>query len=319
MTKEIKKYEKNKKNTPFLDKLAVYDARDGENRGINTRESLRKRAKAKVFTNIYTKRLASLKSGLQKSYNNTVYGCCNVLEQHEDKIVGKYCNNRWCVVCNRIRTAKLINGYFSPLMKLSDRRFLTLTVKNVDSFELRFTIRKMIKNFEKVNRSLRDKNIHIMGVRKLECTYNPVKNTYHPHFHLVLSGKHVAHAVIEKWLSIYVDAIRYAQDDRPADENSVIEMFKYFSKIVTKHFVYIEALDVIFNAMYQLKVYYPIGIQKVSEDVKELRSEIIADLERREVFWTWLDNDWIQHETGECLTGYVLDEKTKELYTKMLR
>ena len=97
-----------------------------------TLETLARRAKAKFFTNAYTVRLAMLKSPLQKSYNNTIFGCSALLYQTGKTITTHYCNNRWCVVCNRIRTAKMINGYKKPLSELKEKYFVTLTIPNVD-------------------------------------------------------------------------------------------------------------------------------------------------------------------------------------------
>ena len=73
--------------------------------------TLVKRAKAKFLTNGLSFPLIDLNSPLKKSYWLT-WHCTSVLLQEGQKITSRYCNNRWCIVCNRIRTAKLINGYF---------------------------------------------------------------------------------------------------------------------------------------------------------------------------------------------------------------
>jgi len=63
-------------------------------------------------------------------------------------------------------------------------------------------------------------------------------------------------------LDNYPDADRSAQDIRPSDDNSMIELFKYTTKIITgkditrkgnavELNVNPEALDVIFRAMYK--------------------------------------------------------------------
>ena len=93
-----------------------------------------------------------------------------------------------------------------------------------------------------------------------------------------------------------------------------MELFKYFTKIVTKQQIYLKPLDVIFSAMRGMRVFQPMGIKKdVSEDIKELQSERYADLESREVEWTWLDTDWIDRTTGETLTGYTPSETFQRL------
>lgn len=279
-------------------------------------ETLVKRAKAKYFTNSYTKRLASLKSPLQKSYNNTIYGCSNSLIQTQQKITTRYCGNRWCVVCNRIRTAKQINGYKKQLDELENTCFVTLTIPNVCNDILRQSIKEMTHQFQLILKEFRKDKVKVIGLRKLECTYNPIRNDFHPHFHLLVSGKHIAEQIVLDWLKRYPTANRKAQDIRKADNGSVMELFKYFSKIITNKSIHVNALDTIFQAMRGLRVYQPIGIKKVSEEIEEIDSQIYEELEKAEKVWDWIDIDWIDTNTGECLTGYTPDDRIKQLVEK---
>jgi hypothetical protein len=274
---------------------------------------LTKRAKAKYFTNAYTRPLAALKSPLQKSYNNTTYGCSNELKQSENTLTGNYCNNRWCVVCNRIRTAKMINGYKEPLDNLKDKYFVTLTIPNVPENQLKESIQGMIYNFQKIRKCFHKHKIPFVGLRKLECTYNPRRNDFHPHFHILVDGKQAAERLISEWLQRYTQAKRISQDLRKADEGAILEMFKYFSKIVTNKVVYVAALDTIFQAMYKLRVYQPFGIRKVSEDIENIDSQVIKDLKTQETVWNWIENDWVDMNSGELLTGYTPDKLMKTI------
>ena len=122
-----------------LDKLAQLRRKGSQKMPAVTLERLQKRAKAKWFTMSYINDLIDLNSPLKKSYTNTIY-CCQTLHQKEDRLVSKYCNNRWCLVCNRIRIGKAINGYMPELMKLEDPQFLTLTIPNVKRYQLRLAI-----------------------------------------------------------------------------------------------------------------------------------------------------------------------------------
>lgn len=292
-------------SAPLLDKLA---------QPSGFRIVLGKKARAKYLTNAYTYRLSGLNSDLKKSYQNTYYYCVNILEQKDGKITGHYCNNRWCIVCNRIRTAKLINGYKQQLDELTEKYFVTLTVPSVQGSDLRDSIKQMIKIFICIKKSYQNKNKSIIGIRKLECTYNPKTGLYHPHFHIIASGGGVVHQLVTDWLKHYPEANEYAQDIKPADDNSVMELFKYFSKIITNKTIYVKALDTIFQAMYGLRVYQAFGIKKnVSEDIKELQAEIYKDLEKRECLWTWLENDWVDPDTGELLTNYEPNDQIKKI------
>lgn len=265
---------------------------------------LAKRAKAKYFTNAFAVPLSQLKSPLQKSYNNTIFGCSNTLIQQGQTLTSTYCNNRWCIVCNRIRTAKMINAYTPALKKLECKHFVTLTIPNVGGKELRKSIEEMTRNFQNTVKFMRKKKVEIIGLRKLECTYNPSSDSYHPHFHLIVDSRFSAETLVKEWLNRYPKARKVAQDFRPADDSTTMEMFKYFTKITTNHVVYVKALDIIFQAMRNLRVYQPFGIEKVSEDIDDIESQLIENLKIAEATWSWIECDWINLETGECLTNY---------------
>jgi len=309
---------------PLLDKLAQLWTNTISNDAINTRQNLARRAKAKYFTQAYTKQLAQLKSTLQKSYNNTIYGCSNTLIQEGKKITSRYCNNRWCVVCNRIRTAKLILGYKDELKKIPDLYFCTLTIPNVSAYMLKETIEKMIKTFGKIIETLNtrkkragDKN-KLKGLRKIECTFNDVAITFHPHIHFLIEGYQNAVDFKTEWLKHYPDALPFLQDIKKADEGTFIELFKYYTKIMSNKTMYIEALDVIFQAMRGKRVYQPFGLKKcISEDIDAINAQI-TDLEEAEKIWMWEENDWVDY-TGERLTNYVPDETMNELVNKNIK
>jgi len=158
-----------------------------------------------------------------------------------------------------------------------------------------------------MQKALSKQKCAIIGIRKLECTYNPVTDDFHPHLHFIVSGYQNAVKMREMWLKRNVTAGIKAQDIRKANEDSIMELFKYFSKIVTKEHIYIKALDTIMRAMYGLRTFQPMGVKKakiVTEDIEELQSQIYSDLEQRETHWSWIESDWIDRSTGETLTGY---------------
>ncbi|KKM22125.1 hypothetical protein LCGC14_1628470, partial [marine sediment metagenome] len=104
----------------------------------------------------------------------------------------------------------------------------------------------------------------------------------------------VARDIVTEWLKRYPTAIDKAQDIRPADENSIMELFKYFTKIFMKGALYYEPLDTIFRAIYGLLTFQGMGVKKdISEDIEELQAEIYKDLEAREAIWTWIATDWM--------------------------
>jgi plasmid rolling circle replication initiator protein Rep len=188
-----------------------------------------------------------------------------------------------------------------------------LTIPNVPENQLKESIQGMIYNFQKIRKCFHKHKIPFVGLRKLECTYNPRRNDFHPHFHILVDGKQAAERLISEWLQRYTQAKRISQDLRKADEGAILEMFKYFSKIVTNKVVYVAALDTIFQAMYKLRVYQPFGIRKVSEDIENIDSQVIKDLKTQETVWNWIENDWVDMNSGELLTGYTPDKLMKTI------
>jgi plasmid rolling circle replication initiator protein Rep len=155
-----------------------------------TRESYRKRAKAKFSQNRLLQALVKLDSPLKRQYEDTQF-CSWTLIQNGNTLTAKYCKQRWCRVCNRIRTGKLISGYENALNKMSDPQFLTLTIPNVSAENLRETMQKMILDIRRIQDLRRKKKQPLIkAIRKLECTYNVDNNTYHPHFHFIVCRFH---------------------------------------------------------------------------------------------------------------------------------
>lgn len=289
--------------------------------------ALAKRARSKFYGRALATQLTVLRSPLEKSYRNSIY-CASVLEQNGEKFTGRYCNARWCPVCNRIRTAKMIRGYAPQLALLEDAQFVTLTVPNVPAPDLKGTIEGMIKTAQRVQDAIKKRHQRkrqswqLVGLRKLECTYNPVANTYHPHFHYLIQGADAARVLVADWLSALPAASFKAQDRRRAHEGASMELFKYFSKFVTegadgRRVTDTKALDVIFQAMQGKRVFQPIGIRKVPEDIQELQA-VESDLPAGFGYWVWFDNDWANVETGEVLTGYIPSQAIQDLVNNIL-
>lgn len=278
-----------------------------------------KRAKVKFTQQKLLRALVKLGSPLAKKYDATLF-CSSVLEQDGNKLRSRFCNNRWCNICNRIRTAKLIKGYGAAIDSMLDPRFVTLTVPNVPATELRAEIRRMISEFRKIQELRRKhKKPLIRGIRKLEVTYNPDLQNFHPHFHFIVEGEAAADELIEAWLDRNTTADKRGQDQREA--KNPIELFKYFAKLTSKsksdtiiiksgkmvriEYSYPEALDLVFQAIEGTRIIQPIGgIKYIKEDIEDLETVVVEDLEPEEALWIYQDRDWVNVYTGELLTGY---------------
>ena len=271
-------------------------------------KNLQKRARSKWYTTAISGRLLYLNSELHKYYQSAFY-CSHILKQESKKITTKYCDTRICHVCNRIRTAKLMNGYVQQLLALGSLQFVTLTVPNCYDTELHNTVDSIIKSFSNIVRVIRErKKIPVNGIRKLEITYNYHSNTYHPHIH-VLVDRNAGDLIVTEWLKRYPNAKRKAQDIRNADKGSLNEMFKYTTKIVTKSKgkidVYIPALDRILISLKGRRCFQHFGkIKKVEEEITDLESVEYEDIPEYEfIEWVWDDCDWVNG--SKTLTGYI--------------
>jgi plasmid rolling circle replication initiator protein Rep len=283
----------------------------------NCQSKFQRKAKSKAISNAVVFQLVDVpNSPLTKSYWQT-YHCNNVILQDGEKVSSRYCNQRWCIVCNRVRTAKMINGYSQPLSELSDPHFVTLTIPNVPGKKLKGAIEGMIESFTRIRKNI-DKTYDkkIKGLRKTECTYNSFRDDYHPHFHLIVDGKDTANKLVDLWLNQYPKADIKAQDVRKANDDTMLELFKYFTKVVNKDKFYPEPMDRIFRAMYKKRVFQPLGIKKeVSEDIEEIQSQEIDFKPFQIESWIYEPEsfDWVSAD-GETFTDYTpTDDELKYL------
>ena len=294
----------------------------GEKSGKKT--NLRRRAMSKYVSNALAGKLAALDSPLKKSYLNS-FNCSSFMLQDGNTITSKYCNGRWCLTCNRIRTAKMMNGYMEALEKMQDKHFVTLTIKNCNYDELRDTMKRMYRAIRTIKKYLDKRGIKLQGLRKLECTYNDNRfsksfDTYHPHFHFIVDKAFDAEALRFQWLKNIPEAGMDGQNVKPCDIRTIKELFKYSTKLVTKsnkvgNVINPVPLDIIYQSMYGLRTFQPMGVLrkiKVTEDVEELQSQVYEELNGEKslivnenfIVWHWAGEDWLDYQTGELLTGH---------------
>lgn len=273
-------------------------------------EKLLKKARAKYYTKTITEALLQLSdSPLYNQYENAA-SCCDRLMQKGNKFAPKwYCNTRICHVCNRIRTGKAINGYVNQFMKLDGLNFVTLTLPNVPDFLLKRTIKKMIKECTNIIRVLNEKQkLGISGIRKIETTYNEMRNDYHPHLHILID-KNAGEILRDEWLNRHPKAnIKGQNVQKYIDANTFKELFKYTTKFESKeNEIYVNALDIIFQSMYKVRTFQPFGkIKKQTEDISEMDlTSVIENVESRDIDWIWSSNDtdWVNSQIVESDKG----------------
>jgi hypothetical protein len=300
-------------------------------RAADAGEQLTRRARAKLQTEAILGGLIALGNStpLHASYRRTLE-CAAALVQDEGKITGKYCGNRWCAVCNRVRTAKLRQAY-APTLAGWDCWFVTLTLPNVAGAQLHGEVRKLTKAVRLIaDRIRRRDKLRFAAVRKVEVTFNAERRDYHPHLHFVVDGEAAARVLVQRWLDYHPAANAGAQDVRRADPETVMrELFKYLTKQTiqtdraTRRITSYPArvLDTIYRATRGLRTIQPMGF-KVAKAVEEVTdADAALELDQSTAarlgyaYWEWQPSltDWVDRSTGELLTGYTPSRSMSEI------
>ena len=324
----------NGQESPILDTLAVLDKNPSRFSSESLAATATKAAAAKFISGPLAVSLAELRSSLEKSYRNTWY-CGHIREQAGGKIrTTSRCGNRWCISCNRIRTAKAINRYAPIVDTWEAPYFVTLTLPTVTAEELLPTLHgdstepsaidlridAARETHRTVKRHMKKRGKEFFAIRKLECTARP-DGRYHPHFHFIVNSKESAERLRAEWLRRHSFADPSAQHIRPADEGSNVELFKYATKILSdgKTPIPPERLDVIYRSLRNRNTWQRIGFEVSGEDGSEevLRSEAGKAWKRVEeaIDWTWQQEvgDWVDMATGEQLADHDPSESLRSL------
>ena len=155
-----------------------------------------------------------------------------------------FCKVRLCPMCAWRRSLKIF-GQVSKVMDQVEENynyryiFLTLTVKNCYSEDLKDTLDLMTESFSKLSRRKVFKKAIKGYFRSLEITYNKEEDTYHPHFHLILAvNKNYftddkTYLSQAKWTTIWKESLQV--DYTPVvDVRRVKSKDKNFSKVIAE-------------------------------------------------------------------------------------
>lgn len=308
----------------------------GNGSDLSNTKALQGRAKRKTITQKMMLSLMDVakekgEQEKQNAYWNTYY-CQSRIITAEGKLYGNYCKNRFCTLCCSIRKAEIINKYLPTIKEWEEPYFVTLTVKACKADKLKLYMSKVLQGFSIIRekhkkRYQRGNGIKLVGVKSLECNFNPLKKTYNPHLHLIVANKEIGELIIKEWLSIWTNkktninshTNRKAQDIRKVFdvETNLIEIIKYGSKIFTEPDnykkgkentncqIYISALDNILTAMKGKRIFERFGfnIEKQPKTAtKELK--ILTNYEE----WDFNANkaNWENVTNQKQLTDYKL-------------
>lgn len=201
-------------------------------------------------------------SPLHSSYKKSTL-CGSMIEiVQENGVVIKYmhlCRCKWCPRCARIRTAELINAYV-PIIKTWDGLFMvSLTVKNINPYDLKDKLSEMQKRFRNIVRTMHNRlaTKEIKIIKSIEISVNSITRTLHPHYHLLLESKEAAIMLQNLWVNRSNKdgevIVWNAQDvvKATSPEDAAKEMFKYITKFVLLK----KTGEIIFDAWMLDKVY----------------------------------------------------------------
>lgn len=161
-----------------------------------------------------------------------------------------FCGNRFCPQCsaNKSREDALQLATMIDYLKQEygyEFIFLTLTAPNIPAYKAQEELKEYSKSFERLFKTKKVKTAIKGYVRKLEMTYNSVRNDYHPHYHVLLavrksyftqSSQYISQ---KEWLRLWANAKKdptiksvdirkfKAKDDL---YKAIFEISKYISK-----------------------------------------------------------------------------------------
>ncbi|PLW99249.1 MAG: hypothetical protein C0591_03090 [Marinilabiliales bacterium] len=311
--------------------------------------SLINRAKKKVITRKLIRELIDVakEKGDAEMINSlwNTYYCQSSVIITDNRLFSRYCKNRFCSVCTSIRKAEIINKYYPEISTWEDPHFVTLTVKSCKADKLDRWVWGMKRAFELIHnrcksRYRRGKGIKIMGIKSLECNFNPKAKTYNPHFHIIVPNKATAQLLKKEWVKQWrpknKHEYRYkytnpgAQDIRPVKdlERDLVETIKYGSKIFTDPdmkkrgnrkkppMIYARAFYNILSAFRHERLFDRFGFNLPTNMPYECNVRMVEEYE--EWIFPHSATDWVNPNTGETLTGYITPHELSYLLNERI-
>ena len=209
------------------------------------KNSYEKKRAAKALTKATMYRMFGLQSELNDDYRQA-HLCNEYLFQNGQKITSNYCDKKCCTVCNRIRSAQRLAKYGDRILKLDNLYLVTLTNKNVWRNQLINEVDRMYLALKRIKKNMpQTYGRKINGYRTFECTYS-LRTGFNPHFHFIVSGISTAKFLVKLWTEQFKDTADIkAQNIKEVTptKKSLLEVFKYVAKPVTRGYYSCTAFD----------------------------------------------------------------------------
>ena len=236
------------------------------------------------------------------------------------------CKNRFCPMCSW-RKAKKDALKNSIMMKklIADNQygflFLTLTAPSVSGEELEKEIKDYVSSFKRFTNLKEFLKINIGYIRKLEVTYNKEKNTYHPHYHILLcvnKSYFTSRDYIKrkKWLEMWQLAKRDMTitqvDVRKADKNSFLEIAKYAAKD-SDYLLNQNVFDVFYKSLKGKKILtYNRIFKDLSKEYDDGKLDYLKDVDTTDYIYK-LVFQWLGNEYKEIIFENLSEEEKNKM------
>jgi glutaredoxin len=143
-------------------------------------------------------------------------------ETGQVKVASNACKLRWCPFCANAKRWLITKNVEQWLAGLTDRRFLTFTLKHSDE-SLQKQIEKLYECFKSIRRTI-DWKYHVEGgVWFFQLKKSEPSGQWHPHLHVLVTGRYWARQSLSAlWLKVTGDSmvtdIRAIRNNRTAAE-----------------------------------------------------------------------------------------------------
>lgn len=208
---------------------------------------------------------------------------------------GFFCGNRFCPACAWRYAAAWGRALCTVDRFLCEKEglipiFVTLTVRNVKRDDLRSELKKMALAWDRLVRRKAYRAWKNFA-RKTEVTYNPERNDYHPHYHVLiwvepeyfLYNSYVRHSqLLRDWrFAMHDDTITQVRVQRCKSDSSTGAAVAEVAKYVAKSDDYLNHGQDVFDSFYEgLHSVRIISLGGLAKDaIKEYRKGNLMDFQ----------------------------------------
>lgn len=154
--------------------------------------------------------------------------------RHEYQVRANYCHDRHCARCSRARATR-IAAALAHLCINKRVRFITLTIRS-SNLPLADQLRRLRLCFRELRRRHAWRARVTAGCVFTELTYNAATATWHPHLHVLCTGKYFPQPLlVQEWRAVTGDS--YIVDVRETRNSLDVVNYvvKYTTKSITHH------------------------------------------------------------------------------------